>query len=143
VTHVKAELLPDEVGPEVARLRGAGGLVAAIGHRETDGAALAAADVPITLASAGAPTGERAVALCTADLRDAAAALWMARAARTEALRAWAVAISVGGITVAAACVGWLGPGIASILAASADAFVVPAGARLLRRIDLREPFRG
>src|SRR5690606_18098970 len=55
ITHVKAELLPDEQGAEIRRLRETGGVVAVVGRPGHDDAALGAADVPVVLGAAGAP----------------------------------------------------------------------------------------
>ncbi|HJL26155.1 MAG TPA: HAD family hydrolase, partial [Polyangiaceae bacterium LLY-WYZ-15_(1-7)] len=142
VNLVKAELLPAERGQEVKRLGESGGLVAAVGQVDDDDDVLAAADVPIILGAAGGPEGERGVALATDDVRDAAAALWMARAARSEALRGVGLAVGLGAIVVTGAALGWIVPAAAALFAVAVDAFALPAGARLLRRIELRVPAR-
>lgn len=142
VSHVKAELLPEERATEVRRLRDSGGLVAVIGRRGHDDAALAAADIPVVLGAAGAPEGERAIALATDDIRDAASALWIARAAREKALRGVLVSIGVGAPLLAGAALGWVPPGIAALFALAIDGFALPVGPRLLRRIELRVPAR-
>lgn len=142
ITHVRADLLPEERGAEVARLREHGGAVAAVGHGDRDGAALAGADVPVVLEGAGAPAGERGIGLVTGDLRDAAAALWIARAARTASWRATLTTVAGGTLLVTGAAIGWLAPGLAGVLAVALDAWALPAGARLLRRISLRIPTR-
>ncbi len=142
VTHVKAELVPNEQAAEVRRLRESGGLVAVIGRRGHDDAALAAADVPVVLGAAGAPEGERAIALATDDVRDAASALWIARAARSEALRGVLLSVGAGMPLLAVAALGWVVPATAALLAIAIDAVALPAGARLLRRIELRVPTR-
>lgn len=142
VAHVKAELLPNEQGAEVVRLREAGGAVAVVGHPDRDSSALAEADVPIVLRAAGGPHGERGVALSTDDVRDAAAALWIARAARSEARRGAALAVGVGCALVAGAALGSVVPAVAALLSVAVDSYTLPAGARLLRRIELRVPAR-
>jgi P-type E1-E2 ATPase len=142
IAHIKAELLPEERGQEVTLLRDTGGKVAAVGHPVDDHAALTAAHVGIVLGAAGSAEGERAIALVTRDLRDAAAALWIARAARERALRATSLAAGAFAVIVAAAAAGLIVPGIAAILAVGVDAHAVRAGARLLRRIALRLPAR-
>lgn len=139
--NVRAELSPDERGEEVRRLRGAGGTVAAVGLPTIDDAALASADVPIVLDGAGGPL-EHAVALATRDLRDAAASLWIARAARVASRRAVYGSLAAGLLVVLAAATGVVGPGVASVLGLAVDASTVSLGARLLRRIDLRVPAR-
>ena len=142
IDHVKAELLPDERGAEVRRLREAGGAVAVIGRAIHDDGALAAASVPIVLGAAGGPSGDRAVALATEDIRDAAAALWIARAARTSAWQATGAAVVVGATCVVGAALGIISPAFAALAVMGVDAYALPAGARLLRRIDLRMPAR-
>lgn len=142
IHHVKAELSPDERGQQVERLRDAGGVVAALGFPSEDDAVLAAADAGIVLASAGGAATERAVALVSDDVRDAAAALWIARIAREAAWRAVGVAGIAFAVVVAAAATGLIVPGVAALLTAAVDAYCLPAGARLLRRIALRLPSR-
>ncbi|MCB9635087.1 MAG: cation-translocating P-type ATPase [Sandaracinus sp.] len=139
---VKAELAPEERGDEVQRLGTANGLVAAVGCLGDDEALLHAADVPVVLGAAGSPQAERGVALTSDDLRDAAGALWIAQAARFEAVRGVTLSVVVGAPMLVGAALGWIGPGVAALVAASLDAFVLPAGARLLRRIELRVPNR-
>ncbi|HJL18679.1 MAG TPA: HAD family hydrolase [Sandaracinaceae bacterium LLY-WYZ-13_1] len=143
ITHVKAELLPDEQGAEVRRLRETGGLVAVIGRPGHDDAALGEADVPVVLGAAGAPEGERAISLTGEDVRDASAALWLAHAARRAAWRGSSVAALGGGLLVTLAALGLAAPAIAALLALGIDAYALPSAARLLRRIELRLPSRG
>jgi P-type E1-E2 ATPase len=78
VANVRAELRPEQRGDEVRRLRETGGEVAVVGHPDADDPALAAADVALLLGAAGGTTDERTVALTTHDVRDAAAALFIA-----------------------------------------------------------------
>lgn len=143
VDHVRAELTPAERTAEVRRLREAGGVVAAIVHPSHDPDLLGAADVPIVLAAAGAPEGDRAIALTTDDVRDAAGALFIAHAARREALRATVLASVGGAVLVVLGAAGFASPWLVALLAGAIDAFVLPTGARVLRRIDLRLPARG
>jgi Cu+-exporting ATPase len=142
VEHVKAELLPEERGQEVRSLRDAGSTVAALGRPGVDDAALAAADAGVVLGAAGGSATERAVALVSDDVRDAAAALWIARAARDSALRAVFAAGGAFGLVVVAAAAGLMVPGIAALLTLAVDAYCLPAGARLMHRIALRLPSR-
>ena len=142
VANLRAELLPEEQGGEVARLKETGGAVATVGRATHDDAALAAADVPIVLGAAGDAVSERAVALATDDVRDAAAALWIARAARTAAWRSVLMSVGAGGLIVATTALLLPVPAVAALAALAIDFFALPAGARLLRRIDLRVPAR-
>lgn len=136
IDHVKAELLPDERGDEVRRLRDAGGAVVAIGRPEEDDAPLAAADVPIVLGAAGSPSGERAVALATVDIRDAATALSIARATRRIGLGSVSLAAALSTAALACVLVLGAGPATAALLTLLADAVGLPAGVRVLRRFD-------
>ena len=142
IGHVKAELLPDEQGAEVRRLRETGGLVAVIGRAGHDEPCLTAADVPVVLGAAGAPE-ERAVALTGEDVRDAAAALWLARAARRAAVRATTIAMAAGGLAMLLAASGYAAPAVAALLGLAIDGYALPTASRLLRRIELRLPARG
>lgn len=143
VDHVRADLTPEERGAEVRRLRDAGGVVASVAHPAHDADVLAAADVPVVLAAAGGPDGDRAIALTGEDVRDAAGALWIAHAARREATRATAVAAVGGASLIALGAFGIASPALIAIAAACVDAFVLPTGARVLRRIELRLASRG
>lgn len=143
VDHVRADLTPAERTAEVRRLREAGGVVAAIVHPAHDPDLLGAADVPIVLAAAGSPEGDRAIALSSDDVRDAAGALFIAHAARREAIRASALAAFGGAALVALGAAGIASPAIVALLAGAIDAYVLPTGSRVLRRIDLRLPARG
>jgi P-type E1-E2 ATPase len=142
IDHIKAELVPEERGAEVKRLRESGGAVATVGRPLHDDAALAAADVPVVLGAAGGPAGEHAIALVAEDVRDAAAALWIARAARQAAYRDSALATIGGMALVGLGAGGYVAPGVIAIAAIALDAWALPAGARLLRRVALRLPER-
>jgi Cu+-exporting ATPase len=143
VDHVRSDLTPEERIAEVRRLRDAGGVVAAIAHPAHDPDLLGAADVPIVLAAAGSPDGDRAIALSGDDVRDAAGAVFVAHAARREATRAAAVAAIGGAALVVLGATGVGSAAMVAVLALGIDAFVLPTGARVLRRIELRLPARG
>jgi Cu+-exporting ATPase len=143
VTHVKAELLPEERGQEVRNLRAAGSTVAVIGKAGVDDPALTAANVGVVLSQAGGHGSEYGVALVGDDIGDAVDALWIAQAARKGAHRATRLAAVAFGLIVAAAAAGLVVPGIAALLAVGVDAYGIRAGARLLHRIALRLPPRG
>lgn len=142
VANVRAELLPEERGAEVQRLRETGGPVAAVGRPQQDDTALAAADVPIVLGAAGGAAGERAVALATDDVRDASSALWIARAARTASFRAFTTSLVAGSAVVVAGATGIAPPALAAVLALAVDSVALAAAPRLLRRVALRVPAR-
>lgn len=143
IGHVKAELLPDERGAEVRRLRETGGVVAVIGRAGHDETTLSAADVQVILGAAGAPEDERAVSLTSEDVRDASAALWLARAARRAAWRGTISAALGGGVLIGLAAFGVAAPAVAALLTLALDAYALPSASRLLRRIELRLPVRG
>lgn len=143
IEHVKAELTPEERTAEVQRLRDAGSVVAAIGRAGSDDEVLAACDVPIVLGAAGSAANERGIALAGDDVRDAAAALWIAHATRREAIRG-ALLSAAGGTTLCVlGALGLLGPAVIAIAAVAIDAWVLPIAGRLVTRIDLRLPARG
>jgi len=142
IEHVKADLLPEERGQQVRSLRETGGTAAVIGRPADDDAALAAADAGIVLAGAGGSAADKAVALVSDDVRDAAAALWIARAAHDASLRGTATASIAFSLALAAAATSLLGPGVAAVIAAIVDAYCLTLGPRLLRRIALRLPAR-
>ncbi len=143
ISHVKAELLPEERGEVVKHLRETSGLVAAVGRPGRDDTALEAADVPVVLGAAGSVAGERGVASTTSDPREAAAALWLARAARRAAYRGGLVAAIGGGALLVLAVSGIAAPAVAAVIALGIDAYALPSAARLLRRIELRLPAGG
>jgi cation transport ATPase len=140
IAHIKCELLPDERAAEVRSLREGGGLIAVIGYPTDDAAALAAADVPIALGAAGGASGDNAIAILGEDLRDAASALWIARATRAQSFGAQRMAGLVFIAIVAAAASDMLRPGVAALAALLVDAYGINAGARLLRRVGRRLP---
>ncbi len=140
VMNVRAELRPEARGDEIRRLRETGGDVAVVGHPAEDDPALAAADVAILLGAAGDTNDERTIALTTHDVRDAAAALFIARAAWDATSRITLAAAAVGGLVVVAAALGFVSPVVAAIAGAAIDAYALPSGTRLLHRVELRVP---
>jgi len=103
VSNLRPEVLPDERPAVVRALSEVGHGVAVVGRPAEDGMALAAADVGISIEAAGAMGGDTGVALASDDLRDAAAALGLARRAQT---RAWTVlGVGLGGVALGAVAV--------------------------------------
>jgi cation transport ATPase/YHS domain-containing protein len=94
IDHVRPEVLPGDRGAEVRALAEGGSIVGVIGHPAMDDGALGAADVAVAMGAAGSTPGEWAVALASDDVRHAALALAIPRAARG---RAWG-AIALGAI---------------------------------------------
>jgi Cu+-exporting ATPase len=122
IANTRPEVLPDDRGAAVRAIADVGGAVAVVGRPQRDGGALGAADVAISLAAAGESGGETAVALAGDDLRDAAAALLLARAARDRIARILTVAVI--GSAVAAGLVSFV-PGAGAFSAAVAGVAVV------------------
>lgn len=141
-SSVKAPLLPEERALEVRALRETGGVTAVVGRGGADDAVLAAADVPISLRLAGTANERRGVVVAGGDVRDAAGALWIARAARRSILRASGAAFAVMAVVITGGSVGWLSPPLAAALGIGVDVWALRAGSRLIRRVDLRVPMR-
>ena len=141
-TGVKAPLLPNERVAEVFALREAGGVVAAIGRGGDDDGVLAAADIPVPLRLAGSTLEDRGVAVASHDVRDAAGALWIARAARRTTLRSLLLCAATTYLVLVGALFDWLTPATAALVALGTEAASLRAGSRLLRRVDLRVPTR-
>jgi cation transport ATPase len=83
------------------------------------------------------------VALTTDDVRDASGLLWIAQAARREAVRGALLATTAGAILAMLGAFGLLGPGLVALVAGLVDLAVLPSAARLDHRIQLRLPTRG
>ncbi len=138
--QVKAPLLPGERIDEVRALRETGGIVAAVGRGGDDDDVLAAADVPISVRLVGSALEDRGVAIASQDIRDAAGALWIARATHRTTLRAVIAVFLAALVAFFGAVFGWTTPVTAALLSLAADAWALRAGSRLLRRVDLRVP---
>lgn len=134
VSNLRPEVPPEERAAVVRGMSEIGSGVAVVGRPAKDGAALAAADAAISLEAAGGSGGETAVALASDDLRDAAAALVLARRARDRAMKVLALGIGGTGLgAFAAAAVP--AAGMIGVLAAAA---VILAGqAALLREREV------
>ena len=132
ITHIKAELTREERGAEISRLRSGGHQVLVVGRPAHDEAALAAADIALTLDAAGG-IHEGDVAVASHDLRDAAFGVAVARRTRNMAQSAlWTTGI--GGIGIAAlTALKVLPPAVAILFAAAIDVWALPRAARLLR----------
>jgi P-type Cu+ transporter len=93
IDHIRPEVLPGDRGAAVRALAEGGMAVAVIGHPASDDGALGAADVSVALGAAGAAPSEWAVALAGEDIRSAAEALAIPRAARTRIRKAIALGL--------------------------------------------------
>ncbi len=140
--QVKAPLLPHERVTEVRALRETGGITAAIGRGGEDDAVLAAADVPISLRVVGSALEDRGVVVASHDVRDAADALWVARAVRRATWRSIGACTVATALVVLGATMGWMTPVIGALSGVATDAWALRAGSRLLRRVDLRVPMQ-
>jgi Cu+-exporting ATPase len=91
--HLRAEVLDEERGDAVARIRDGGAAVAVLGHSPHDDVALEAADAPVAMAAAGRERDVFAVSLVSDDVRDAALSIALAHRTRAEALTVLALAV--------------------------------------------------
>jgi len=140
--QVKAPLLPHERVTEVRALRETGGVTATIGRGGEDDSALAAADVPISLGLVGSALEDRGVVVASHDVRDAAGALWVARAVRRATWRSIGSCALATALVVLGATMGWMTPVIGALCGLGTEAWALRAGSRLLRRVDLRVPMQ-
>ena len=141
-SRVKAPLLPLERVQEVRALRETGGVTAAIGRGGEDDDVLAAADVPISLRLVGSAIEGRGIVVASRDVRDAASALWLARAFRRSTSRSFGACLAALAVVSLGAWLGWLTPAPAALFGLTMEAWSLRAGSRLLRRVDLRVPMR-
>jgi Cu+-exporting ATPase len=125
IEHVRPEVLPADRGAEVRALADGGRTVAAIGHAATDDGALGAADVAIAMDAAGAAPGEWGVALASDDVRDAALALTLPRAARDRARTAVVVGALGQAASALAIAFGLAPPAIVPVLGVLATVVVL------------------
>lgn len=93
IDHIRPEVLPGDRGAAVRALAEGGMAVAVIGHPASDDGALGAADVSVALGAAGAAPSEWAIALAGEDIRSAAEALAIPRAARARIRKAIALGV--------------------------------------------------
>jgi cation transport ATPase len=103
---------------------------------------LAAADVPISLRLVGSALEDRGVVVASHDVRDAAGALWVARAVRRATWRSIGSCALAAALVVLGAAMGWMTPVIGALVGLATEAWALRAGSRLLRRVDLRVPMQ-
>ena len=140
--RVKAPLLPIERVAEVRALAETGGVTAAVGRGGVDDAVMAAADVPISLRLVGSALEDRGVVIASQDVRDAAGALWIARAARRATWRSIGTSVLATLLVVLGVAFEWMTPVMAALCAVMTEVWTLRAGSRLLRRVDLRVPMQ-
>lgn len=142
VTNVRADLARADRGQELKLLRDTGEVVATVGRLDRDDEALIAADVPVLLNAAGAAQREESVALDSDDVRDAASALFLARAARKTMVRIQALTIGSGTLFVLMGVFSSWNPVVAGLATWGIEAIGFLAAPRLGRRLDRRIPPR-
>jgi Cu+-exporting ATPase len=120
IEHLRPEVAGPERGAEVRALAEGGEVVAVLGHPSADDSALGAADVSVALDAAGASPGEWAVALASDDVRAAAEALVLARAARERSSRLLVVALAPGALAALLLAFQLLPPAAAPLVGALA-----------------------
>jgi cation transport ATPase len=142
IENVRAELAPEDRTAEVTRMKEAGRVVAAIGRVGEDDEILAAADVSVLIDAAGLVEGQRpgAIAIAGGDVRDAAIALWMARAMRKTTFESALAAIGGGSAITFLAGANLVPLVVAAALVIVLDAYAIPTAERLLDRFDRRVP---
>jgi P-type E1-E2 ATPase len=140
--QVKAPLLPHERVLEVRALAEAAGITATIGRGGEDDAALAAADIPVSLRLVGSALEDRGLVVASHDVRDAAGALWVARAVRRATWRGMGSCAVAATLVVLGATSGWMTPIVGALCGLVTEAWALRAGSRLLRRVDLRVPMQ-
>ncbi|MFW2389162.1 MAG: HAD family hydrolase [Polyangiales bacterium] len=139
---VKAPLLPRERVAEVRALRETGGVTVTIGRGGEDDAVLAAADVPVSLRLVGSALDDRGVVIASQDIRDAAGALWVARAARRATWRGIGACLAATVFVILGVAFTWMTPFVAALCGIATEGWTLRAGSRLLRRVDLRVPMQ-
>ncbi len=125
IEHVRPEVLPSERGEEIRRLSEGGAVVAVLGRSPTDDVALTAADVSVTLASAGASSAEWSVGLASDDVRDAAYALRIAHRTRAEGRLSLILTLAPGIGAALAVAFGIVPPAVAPLAALAGTLAVV------------------
>jgi cation transport ATPase len=85
---------------------------------------------------------DRGVVIASHDVRDAADALWLARAVQRATWRGLGACVLVAAIIGLGVAFGWMTPVIAALCGLATEAWALRAGSRLLRRVDLRVPMQ-
>ncbi|NNE96619.1 MAG: copper-translocating P-type ATPase [Acidimicrobiales bacterium] len=143
ISHVRAEVLPEDKEQVVAELQRTGGSVAMVGDGVNDAPALARADVGIAIGAGTDVAIESAgVVLASSDPRRVASVISLSRRSYRKMIQnlAWAAGYNILAIPLAAGTLAWaditLSPAVGAILM-SASTIVVALNAQLLRRVQL------
>lgn len=94
IEHIRPEVLPNERGTEIERLKSGGATVAVVGRSPSDDVALSAASVSIALPSPGSRSTEFDVELASDEVQTAAVALFQAHRGRRQALKGLALLLA-------------------------------------------------
>ena len=97
IEHVRPEVLPSDRAAEVRRLARGAGTIAVVGS-SIDDAALAAAPLSINIDARGGPLERCDIDVASGDVRDAAAAVQLARALHAETRTAFLSALAPGAL---------------------------------------------
>jgi Cu+-exporting ATPase len=114
IEHVRPEVLPQDRAAEVRRLARAPGTIAVVGS-SIDDAALAAAPLSINIDARGGPLERCDIDIASGDVRDAAAAVQLARALHAETRTASFTAVAPAAVGLLALFAG-LSPGFMPLL---------------------------
>jgi cation transport ATPase len=106
--HLRPEVLDEERGEAVTRIRDGGAAVAVIGHSPHDDVALEVADAAVVMGAAGRERDAFAVSLVSDDVRDAALAVSLAHRTRVEALTVLLLTAAPAAVGILAATAGVL-----------------------------------
>jgi cation transport ATPase len=115
IDHLRPDVLADERGAAVQRIKDTGATVAVLGHTPFDDPALAAADTAVALSAAGHARDEFAVMLVSDDVRDAALALAVAHRTRRHAVTALGLVLGPAAFGALSVSIGMMPPEFAPL----------------------------